>query len=200
MGRENKSIVSHRHEIVWIRGWKKLQISRAEGNRLTKRSLLWLAAFTTNNWGSLFGVDGTIIWAKHNCAGSWNDGDRSRELQEKLLDDDFVLEGHGIVADTAFPVSNDLLGRIITPLKEGDLERAHPQAQQQLQLLSTAITSLRQACAWGVGSIEKAWRQLLLPLPFNPQTRRRRLSNIFRLWNYRVRTTKISQIGTYFDS
>ena len=76
-------------------------------------------------------------------------------MPEKLLDDDFVLEGHGIVADTAFPVSNDLLGRIITPLKEGDLERAHPQAQQQLHLLSTAITPLRQACEWGVGSIER---------------------------------------------
>ena len=124
----------------------------------------------------------------------------SRELQEKLLDGDFVLDGHGIVADTAFPVSKDLLGRIITPLKEGDLERAHPRAQQQLQVISAAITSLRQACEWGVGSIEKAWRQLLLPLPFNPQTRRRRLSNIFRLWNYRVRTTKINQIRNCFNN
>lgn len=146
-----------------------------------------------------FGVDGTIIWAKHNCVGSWNDGDMSRELQEKLLDPDYMLEGHGIVADTAFPVGKELLGLIITPLKDGDLERAHPMAQQQLQLISSSITSLRQACEWGVGSIEKAWRQLLLPLPFNPETRRRRLSNIFRLWNYRVRTTKISQIRTYFE-
>ena len=40
-----------------------------------------------------FDVDGTMIWAKHNCVGSWNDGDMSRELQEKLLDGDFVLDG-----------------------------------------------------------------------------------------------------------
>ena len=33
------------------------------------------------------------------------------------------------------------------PLKEGDLERAHPNVQQQLQLISAVLTSLRhQAC------------------------------------------------------
>ena len=31
-----------------------------------------------------FGVDGTIIWAKHNCPGSWNDSENSREL--RLID------------------------------------------------------------------------------------------------------------------
>ena len=46
--------------------------------------------------------------------------------------------------------------RIITTLKEGDLELAHPRAQQQLQHISAAITSLRQVCEWGVRTIEKA--------------------------------------------
>jgi hypothetical protein len=39
-----------------------------------------------------FSVDGLLIWAKHNCVGSWNDGDMSRELQEKLIDEHYCDE------------------------------------------------------------------------------------------------------------
>jgi hypothetical protein len=145
-----------------------------------------------------FSVDGLIIWAKHNCVGSWNDGDMSRELQEKLLRADLCEEDYGIVADTAFPVSKGLRGKSISPLKENELERAHPLAQAALLSLSNSITSLQQACEWGVGSIEKVWRQLLRPLPYNPALRRIRLTNLFRLWNFRVRTTGISQIRNVF--
>ncbi len=88
------------------------------------------------------GVDGCIFWVKHNCVGSWNDGDVSCELQEKLLDDAFVAAGHGLVADSAFPVSGNLQGRIITPLKDGDLERSHPMARLALIVLDKEIKRL----------------------------------------------------------
>ena len=104
------------------------------------------------------------------------------------------------IADTAFPVTKEMRRKIITPLKEGDLERSHPDAQAALLEISSAITSLRQNCEWGVGSIEKVWRQLLLPLPYDQNVRKLRLNNIFRLWNFRVRTTGISQIATYFGA
>ena len=146
-----------------------------------------------------FGVDGTLIWGKHNCVGSWNDGDMSREIQERLLDPYFVADNHGIISDTAFPVGKDLVGRIMSPLKEEELERAHPQARAALLRRSQAITSLRQACEWGMGAVSKAYRQLLLPLPFNQKVRQLRLENIHRLYNFRVRTTEISQIGSVFD-
>ena len=147
-----------------------------------------------------FGVDGTLIWGKHNCVGSWNDGDMSREMCDNLLDLEKTLLEFGVVADTAFPVTKEMRRKIITPLKEGDLERSHPDAQAALLEISSAITSLRQNCEWGVGSIEKVWRQLLLPLPYDQNVRKRRLNNIFRLWNFRVRTTGISQIATYFGA
>ena len=54
-------------------------------------------------------------------------------------------------------MSKGLHGRIISPLKEGEWERAHPLARPALLQLSNSITSLRQACEWGVGSIEKCW-------------------------------------------
>ena len=115
-----------------------------------------------------FRVDGTLIWGKHNCVGK------------------------GIVSETAFPVSSGLISRIVAPLKENEIDRAHPDARRALLLLSSSITSLRQACEWGMGSVEKVWRQLLLPLPFNPEIRAMRLENILRLFNFRVRTTRIS--------
>jgi hypothetical protein len=72
-----------------------------------------------------FGADGTIIWMKINCPGSWNDGEMSRSFREKLLDERKTLQTHGVVADSAFPVSGNMINRIVTPLKDGDLERSH---------------------------------------------------------------------------
>ncbi|RHY94555.1 hypothetical protein DYB26_005397 [Aphanomyces astaci] len=33
-----------------------------------------------------FGLDGTLVWGRHNYPGSWNDGEMSRRLQELLED------------------------------------------------------------------------------------------------------------------
>ena len=147
-----------------------------------------------------YGVDGTLIWGKHNCVGSWNDGDMCRDLIVKLLDPTKTLPDHGAVSDTAFPRTRELEGKIMTPLKEGELERA-PRADQAFLLRqSAALTSLRQACEWGMGSAPKAFRQLQLKLPFNQETRKMPLTNIYRLYNFRVRTTRISQIKTTFEA
>jgi len=85
-----------------------------------------------------FGADGCIAWARHNYVGSWNDGETSRVLQAKLMRDDMNLPGHGLLADTAFPVSDSLQGRIITPAKEGEIERAPRNQQAVLTRLSAA--------------------------------------------------------------
>ncbi len=145
-----------------------------------------------------FGVDGTLIWYKHNCHGSWNDGDMSLSLQELLSDPEFVDEGFGLVSDSAFPAIEG--ARIISPLKENELDRAHPDARPAMVALSNDILSLRQACEWGVGSIEKVWRQFQMPMPLSFHLRNLRIKNIFHLWNFRVRTTGITQIGNVFSS
>jgi hypothetical protein len=145
-----------------------------------------------------FAVDGTVSWGKHNVVGSWNDGEISRPFQAKLQDPVINLPDHGVLSDSAFPVSGGMFGRIMTPMKEGDLERAHPRARLALVLRSTAITSMRQAAEWGMGAVEKVYRQLLLPLPFNSVKRGRRINILYRLYNFRVRTTGISQIRSFF--
>ncbi|RHY69872.1 hypothetical protein DYB34_012958 [Aphanomyces astaci] len=88
----------------------------------------------------LFGVDGTTVWGRHNFVGSWNDADTSSPLRAKLLDEKFTLRGHGVVSDSAFPVSGSMLGKIRTPLKDGDLDRASPECRAGLSRMSAALT------------------------------------------------------------
>ncbi len=143
-----------------------------------------------------FGVDGTIIWRRHNCPGSWNDSDMSRGLHEKLMDTGVTDADCGLVSDSAFPALTN--GKIISPLKENELDGVDRRMHNISYSRSREITSLRQACEWGVGSVSKAWRQLDLPLPLCKTTRKTRIDNILRLWNFRVRTTGRSQIRNFF--
>jgi hypothetical protein len=146
----------------------------------------------------VFNADGLLIWAKHNCPGSWNDGDMCFELCQKLVDPTKTLVDHGLCADTAFPAGQALFRHIVSPLKEGELEKMEPSLQPAANAVSAQITSLRQACEWGMGSIQKPFKRLLLDLPWQDSVRERRLSNIFMLWNIRVRDTGISQIRESF--
>ncbi|KAE8970186.1 hypothetical protein PR003_g28578 [Phytophthora rubi] len=146
-----------------------------------------------------FGADGLIVWCKHNCPGSWNDSDTSLEFREKLTDPSLNPDPrYGVIADSAFPCGEDMVGRIMTPLKDGDLGRLVPSVRAVAQLKSTAITFVRQTAEWGMGSVEKVYRRLLHPLPYDKEKRKLRLNNLFRLANYRVRTVEISPIRTVF--
>ena len=146
-----------------------------------------------------FGANGCIVWMCHNNPGSWNDGETSRGFVENLLNTTKCPDQQmGVLTDSAFSVSGPLFGRIETPLKTGDFERI-PRALQTAALAkSNAICSIRQAAEWGMGASEKVFGRLKMPLPFNPNLRALRLYNIHKLYNFRVRTTGISQIRTVF--
>jgi hypothetical protein len=158
----------------------------------------WLhAVFVT---GTLcFSADGLIVWSKHNYPGSWNDADTSLDFREKLLDPTLNPDPrYSVIADSAFPGGDGMRGRIMTPLKEGDLARLVPSVRSVAHRKSKAITFIRQSIKWGMGSVEKVFHRLALPLPYDVQKRRVRLDNLFRLANYRVRTVEISEIRTTF--
>ncbi|KUF84413.1 hypothetical protein AM588_10000690 [Phytophthora nicotianae] len=62
-----------------------------------------------------FAADGCIIWAKHNCPGSWNDSDTSLGFRNKLLDPVCCPDPRkNVVSDSAFPCSTSMAGRILT--------------------------------------------------------------------------------------
>ncbi|KAE9083708.1 hypothetical protein PF010_g21108 [Phytophthora fragariae] len=103
-----------------------------------------------------------------------------------------------VVSDSAFPSSTAMVGRILTPLKDGDLEKILPSLRSSARTVHNAITSVRQAAEWGMGSIQKVYSRLNLPLPYDQKLRGMRLTNMFRMANFRVRTVGISQIRTTF--
>ncbi|KAJ1539294.1 hypothetical protein HK096_000881, partial [Nowakowskiella sp. JEL0078] len=70
-----------------------------------------------------FGLDGTIVWAQHNCPGSWNESENSRKFRDLLRNKLYSLQDHGVISDSAFPVSGDMFDCIVTPLKKGDILR-----------------------------------------------------------------------------
>ncbi|KAE8976750.1 hypothetical protein PR003_g14381 [Phytophthora rubi] len=147
-----------------------------------------------------FAADGCIIWSKHNCPGSWNDSDTSLGFRAKLLDPAYCPDTRmNVVSDSAFPCSTAMVGRILTPLKDGDLDRIRPSLRSSARTLHNAITSVRQAAECGMGSMQKVYSRLNLPLPYDPNIRGCRISNVFRIANYRVRTVGISQIRTTFS-
>ncbi|KAE9033525.1 hypothetical protein PR001_g10120 [Phytophthora rubi] len=69
------------------------------------------------------------------------------------------------VSDSAIPYSTTMVGRIITPLKDGDIERLHPSLRSSARTLHNAITSVRQAAEWGMKSVQKVYNRLNRPLP-----------------------------------
>ena len=93
-----------------------------------------------------------------------------------------------------------MYGRIMTPLKDGDIERAHRDARPSLIRLSSAITSMRQSAEWGMGAVSKVYRILLKRLSYDKERRGRLLTVTHKLYNFRVRTTGISQIRNYFNN
>jgi len=145
-----------------------------------------------------FGCDGTLIWAKHNIVGSWNDGEVASKLFTKLMDRAVTLQDYGLVSDSAFPSSKAMFKSIVTPLKEGELDGIPIGLQHFCGQVSAEITSMRQTCEWGMGAIQKPFRRLTMPLPYDYCSRHRRICNVFRLWNVRVRSTGITQVANTF--
>lgn len=148
-----------------------------------------------------FGVDGCIVWGKHNIVDtSLDDDEISQPFQEKICRTDINLDDYGVVADATFPVSDECFRRIITPIKKCDIDEANPLAIPGIKLRNKQITSCVRACGWGIGAVEKAYPRLSEPLPFDSSHRGLRLRNIYRLYNFRVRVTNISQIrSVYFQ-
>jgi hypothetical protein len=142
-----------------------------------------------------FAADGCIIWSKHNCPGSWNDSDTSLGFCLKLTGPAYCPDKRmNVVSDSAFPCSTAMKGRILTPLKDADLDRILPSLRSSARTLNNAITSVRQATEWGMGSVQKVFSRVNLPLPYDPNLRGLRLNNLFRLANFRVRTVGISHV------
>ncbi|ETI48941.1 hypothetical protein F443_07091 [Phytophthora nicotianae P1569] len=103
-----------------------------------------------------FAADGCIVWSKHNCRGSWNDSDTSLEFRSKLLDPVMCPDPRmNVVSDLAFPCSATRAGRILTPLKDGDLDRIEPSLRSSARTLSMMRSRLYVKLLSGAWAVYK---------------------------------------------
>lgn len=85
-----------------------------------------------------------------------------------------------------------MVGRIVTPLKDGDLNHLLP----SVRVSKENIRGYYFRTSSRMGSVEKVIHRLVHPLQYDKVKRKQRLDNLFLLVNYRVRTVGISQIPT----
>lgn len=94
--------------------------------------------------------------------------------------------------------------RIIRPLTTRELTGFSNDNSISVRKLAAIITrhraalSIRQAAEWGMGTFQRVWGRLQLPLPTNQHKRWNILELAARLNNYRARTVGLNQIRTVF--
>ena len=82
----------------------------------------------------------------------------------------------------------------MTPLNDGDIEKAHRNARPALMRLACAMTSMRQSAEWGMGAVSKVYRNLNGKLSFDKERRGRLLRVRHKLHNYHVRATGLVRL------
>jgi hypothetical protein len=149
----------------------------------------WKGLCTVSNL-IVYGADGCIIWTRFNCPGSWHDAHLGIPLFRKLLK---CPAPYCLVADSAFPAHGPMRGKIRVPAKANTvLDRAQT-------LYSNQITSLRQACEWGMRGIEGGFSRLKTTLPIDHVKRGLIIKACLHLFNLRTRWTAVNQIRTVYD-
>ncbi|KDO35469.1 hypothetical protein SPRG_00316 [Saprolegnia parasitica CBS 223.65] len=136
-------------------------------------------------WGMMIvGLDGTLLWYKHNLPGFWDiDFEVYQEVERQAAQK--LPAHHILVAPATFPVTSESDGHIVTPLASDD-DGSGGDKQ--------AITSLLGAAEWGTPHVKLVYQKLGQPLPFDRELRRCRISNILRLYNFRLRSMGTSPL------
>ncbi|KAF1779310.1 hypothetical protein GQ600_3082 [Phytophthora cactorum] len=116
-----------------------------------------------------FAADGCIIWSRRSCPGSWNDSDTSLGFRTKPLDPKYCPDPRmNVVSDSALPCSMEMTGRILTPLKDGGIDRILSSLRSSARTLDNAITSACQATEWGHGMHAESVQPPQPPAPLRP--------------------------------
>eukprot|EP00808_Paulinella_micropora_P001769 g30239.t1 len=148
----------------------------------------------------VFGFDSNILWCRYNCPGSWHDARIAAPLFEILQDD--TPSPFYIVGDSAFPKFRNKIMRCLKPSTVERYEQRKTFSEErikELKILHNMVTSVRQSAEWGMGSLQKQFPRITLPLPHNADKRALVLECCFRLYNFRNRMGGRNQIRTSFD-
>ena len=149
----------------------------------------WKARCTVSNIFA-YSSDGCCMWARINCPGSWHDARVAEPLLSKMTS---CPAPYSLVADSAFPSKGIYDQKIRTPAK------ANQRLNREQVLYSNELTTLRQACEWGMRALEGGFGRLKTILPIDPHIRGDIIANCIYLFNLRTRWTAVNQIKTVYD-
>ena len=151
-----------------------------------------------------YGPDGCVLYAKINYPGSSHDAWLFTDMKHQILEQpDFLPRPNVIIADTAFPRTQEMSGRVLTPLKQSDADNlvrngARVDLIMALRACHLAIVSIRQGAEWGMRGFQGTFGRLMLPLTLDKHRRFVMLESMLRLYNLRVRRVGFSQIATVY--
>ena len=146
----------------------------------------------------VFAPDGCIIWARYNFPGSYHDDSRlARPLYTKLLNPMLTPPPFALVADTAFPRTQEMAGRIITPPKVGEAE-AEWVRHNSTGMTADAVVRVRQAAEWGMHTLQSVFGRLAVPLLYDSSYSQSLLLLIFHLFNLRARRVQLNQTRSVY--
>ena len=157
-----------------------------------------------NSWRSycsitnvlVFSPDGCIMWARYNMPGSYHDARLARPLYTMLLDPLQTPAQFSLIADTAFPRTGEMFGRIITPPKVGELEQWRE--EHEVTMSPAAVVRVRQAAEWGMHTLQSVFARLGIPVAYDPPFNSSLLLLIFHLFNLRTRCVGLNQTQTVY--
>lgn len=95
----------------------------------------------------VYAPDGTIMWCRLNCPGSWHDSAVAQPLYHLLENANGC-----IIADSAFPRHGSIEGKILRSYKRNEVS-SNPRVAEVQEAAHRVITSLRQSVEWGNRSV-----------------------------------------------
>lgn len=105
-----------------------------------------------------------------------------------------------IISDSAFPVSDELKGKILHPPKENQVPLIYNHAEAMVyQRRMRAVLAERQAAEWGMRAIQGCFGILRRPLPVESTQRKMILKVIWGLHNFRATNVGLNQIRSVYD-
>ena len=157
----------------------------------------WKQHTTTCTNVFVFVATGEIAYGAYNSPGTWHDSRTALPVYKMLID--HTPDPFCVVADSAFPSTDSLHNKVLKPLRLGQRFRDENEMRES-QVLSRAVTSVRQAAEWGVRALQGGFSRLLTRLPVDTEHRARTIRLCIHLYNLRCRTLGLNQIKTVFES
>jgi len=154
----------------------------------------------------VFNFFGEIIHAGINFPGSWHDSKvaATSGLYFPKLGDGMPPKGYCLLGNSAFPrVAGELQGKIIRARKSNEFSGRNGVPSNAFLaatevMLERAMPSERQSAEWGIRSIKGPFKRITVALPNNSYHRKRTLTLVCHLYNYRVRRVGLNQIRTVY--